>query len=546
MHGTQVLIVRDDGEGVIPELSREEALHYVATHIGHSRKMGLTPEQRAQRVIAGQYGVGLLGFWSIGRRLELRSRVAGSDLVALRLVEDDPKASISKVAMRLDAAATFTEVIVSELHSTAERSLGGRRLSEYLSAELRGQLLSRDVEVTVHDGVARGLAQKDFKVIPRRFFGERLSLPEQLEIPDHGAMRLELYLARGAERPSIQVACSGTLVADDIGALEALGLNEPPWIGRSLCGIIDFPGFKVPPGSRRGVLPDSAAAAFAKAMDELAAAVEAELSRLEQEQARAATRDVARELRRALRGFHRRLPQYELPAIEGRGGTDGVGPLSPGAAASAGAEPSIAPELEAPDELFAPGPLHSVRIEPAAIELAPGRERRVLAVALDREGTRFKKGVEFFWSVGGDGLSIHGSGSRPAVTAAPDALVGSGGRLFVTAEAGDVRVREEATITIVKPDLNEDAQQLGIPEPKLVSDPSASWRSRWIDGTWEVNEAHEDYVALRSEARSRLRYLLALLTKELVNRSYGQPGSDALLERMVEILAHAERNLRGG
>jgi len=33
--------------------------------------------------------------------------------------------------------------------------------------------------------------------------------------------------------------------------------------------------------------------------------------------------------------------------------------------------------------------------------------------------------------------------------------------------------------------------------------------------------------------------------KEIVQRSFGAPGSEAILEHMVAILAHAERNLRG-
>ena len=40
--------------------------------------------------------------------------------------------------------------------------------------------------------------------------------------------------------------------------------------------------------------------------------------------------------------------------------------------------------------------------------------------------------------------------------------------------------------------------------------------------------------------------MVASQSFELVQRSFAQPGSDQLLERMVEILAHAERNLRGG
>ena len=65
-----------------------------------------------------------------------------------------------------------------------------------------------------------------------------------------------VYLTQGAERPAIQVACAGSLVADDIGTLDILGLTGSPWIGRSLTGIVDFPAFSIPPGSRRGVSPD--------------------------------------------------------------------------------------------------------------------------------------------------------------------------------------------------------------------------------------------------------------------------------------------------
>jgi hypothetical protein len=41
----------------------------------------------------------------------------------------------------------------------------------------------------------------------------------------------------------------------------------------------------------------------------------------------------------------------------------------------------------------------------------------------------------------------------------------------------------------------------------------------------------------------RLRYLLALFAKEIVQRPYGEPGSERLLKRIVEVLAYAERNL---
>src|SRR5262245_1968538 len=41
--GTVCLVIRDDGEGVLPDDEREAALTYLATHVGRSRKLGIDP-----------------------------------------------------------------------------------------------------------------------------------------------------------------------------------------------------------------------------------------------------------------------------------------------------------------------------------------------------------------------------------------------------------------------------------------------------------------------------------------------------------------------
>jgi hypothetical protein len=107
--------------------------------------------------------------------------------------------------------------------------------------------------------------------------------------------------------------------------------------------------------------------------------------------------------------------------------------------------------------------------------------------------------------------------------------------------------RRSAALT----ELNKDLWLLrhasfGIPEPHLVSDADGTWRSRMRGDRWEVNDEHEDYRALRGEPRARVRYVLTLLAKEIVLRTSGRPDGEALLEQVVEVLAHAERNLRGG
>jgi hypothetical protein len=71
------------------------------------------------------------------------------------------------------------------------------------------------------------------------------------------------------------------------------------------------------------------------------------------------------------------------------------------------------------------------------------------------------------------------------------------------------------------------------------------WRATSDGQRWQVNTGHEDFAALDGDAKARLRYLLTLLAKWIVARTHGGPGADAALESLVEILAHAERNLRG-
>src|SRR5712675_1337785 len=167
LRGGPALTVRDDGEGVLPGLGREDALRYIATNIGSSRKRSLSPEQRRHLVVTGQYGVGLLGFWSIGHRMEIRSRVAGSSVHVLRLVEDEPRVRLDELPAEIASPETSTEIVVTELH----------------------------------DAMAKGTAQKRFSVVPRRFTGEPLRLAADLPVAGFASMHVELYLARGAERP---------------------------------------------------------------------------------------------------------------------------------------------------------------------------------------------------------------------------------------------------------------------------------------------------------------------------------------------------------
>ena len=176
------LVVRDDGEGIRPHEDRETALRYIATHIGRSHKRNLSARERHEQIVAGQYGIGLLGFWSIGHRMEIRSRVAGSPTWMLRLVEDEPRAEVLLAPPTIDAPPTQTEIVVSELHAAALRPLAIRRLADYLGAELRGPLLASGTSIEVREYDSRGVLADRIAVVPRRFEGVRLDIPPQVPV----------------------------------------------------------------------------------------------------------------------------------------------------------------------------------------------------------------------------------------------------------------------------------------------------------------------------------------------------------------------------
>jgi hypothetical protein len=194
-------------------------------------------------------------------------------------------------------------------------------------------------------------------------------------------------------------------------------------------------------------------------------------------------------------------------------------------------------------DLFPPGPLATVRIVPDPVEVAPGHEHRVRADARDADGRAVREGLAHRWSIEGNGFALHGEGVRPAIAADAALRPGASARLLLVVEQDGRSASAEAVLEAVEP--THDETGLGIPEPTLVDAPGETWRSRFDGQRWEVNQMHEDFLALKGEARSRIRYLLALLAKDLAQHAHRVPGAVEASEDVVAILALAERNLRG-
>jgi hypothetical protein len=558
--GELVLAIMDDGSGVFPELERDEALERLATNIGHSFKRNLSAAERQAQMLLGKYGIGLLGFWSVGREFEMRTRVAASDVWCLRLQRDEPDAEVRRLAQsRIPLGGeTWTEVVIRGVHPAPARQLSGRRLGEYLGSELRGQLLAREVKLRVLDKVARGTAVKDFLVVPQRFQGRRIRGLVRVEVPGHADAVLELHLVGEGDGRHGQVALSsgGSVVADDLGAIDGYSLDASLWSSGRLEGIVEFPALDVAPTTRRGFAPTPAAEALFAALRSVEPRLREILSEESARRELEEDESLAQELRRIFRPLSETLPQYdffdlgregegerrergkEKGALLGRQEGDGA-PVPPPAdeptseVVDAGGEPGP------PDEILPPGPLASVRIAPRKCRLLPGASRLLVATALDETGHAIREGVDLSWKLLAGEASLTGEGDRVTLTASEH--LGTV-RVGVEARQGERSAAAAADVEVVEK-LRGEKTDAGIPDPERVFDPAGDWRSRVSGRRWEYNAAHPDYQAVVEDSKRRLRYLTHLFAKEIVLRNYGEPKDERLLERMVEVLTHIRRGV---
>lgn len=569
--GVACLKIHDDGLGVIPEMDRPKALEYIATHIGHSRKRSLSPQERFQLMTQGQYGIGLLGFWSLGHRLEMRTSVPGQRAHRLVLHRDDPHFEIEPLRGRLPLEERWTEVVVVGLHREAVGALVGGRAADYLASELRGQLLAREVEVVIEDRMARGKAQKLIAVRPPRFLGERIPGLDHVEVPGQPPIRLEVYFAgegdNGGEPHGLAVYAAGTLVAEGFHQLSALGLDRPPWNDPRLTGLVDFPGLHVAPGSRRGVIVDEAGAAFASALESVEPVLATLLESLEQRRAEKLERTLVRDLQRAFRDFYRQRPRYAMlpvhtakdeptgPGEGDRGGAPGATADSTRAAEDATAaaaaglvEDSVEPEITVSPiaPLLPPGPLFELRISPARVRVECGATKRLRAAAVDETGRLVEGPVQVSWHVEGP-VGVLDEVETPTVEGRTEVVLTASeepaeGTIIARARSADNEVAVEVPVEVLD-ELPNARPSEGVPEPEFVHQPGAPWRSRMQDGRWQVNSGHGDYAAVADRPPLKLRYLAMLFAKEIVLRSHQDPRLEAPLEQVVEVATFADASL---
>src|SRR5438477_1593774 len=87
-NGLHFLRIKDDGEGIRRNEQGVPDFEYVATHICDSIKQKLKSEGATG--LQGEFGIGLLSFWTVGEELVLTSPGADGNTYQMHMKRGDP------------------------------------------------------------------------------------------------------------------------------------------------------------------------------------------------------------------------------------------------------------------------------------------------------------------------------------------------------------------------------------------------------------------------------------------------------------------------
>jgi Histidine kinase-, DNA gyrase B-, and HSP90-like ATPase len=549
-HGSHYLAIKDDGNGVPRDADGLPDFRYVATHICDSIKRRLKADGNGAG-LQGEFGIGLLSFWTVGDNLTMVSTGADQRAYQMTMRKGDPRYDVS--TRRVLLAGKGTELKISPLLEGI-RTLSGEKIQWYLASELRDRIRDAHVRVTVVDKLAR----KQYEVEPRRFEGRLLHNLPVIRTP-HGDAYAELYLAEPADSSRVALTRAGTRVIEDLASLP--DLDHAPWSSRYVQGLIDVPFLNLTPGTRSGIIQDERYAALVTALEP----VEAHVKKLIEEQQRAEEEQASQQSLRAIqRAFHEAMlalprDEYDWFDIQARAHREGgagkanengkPATSAPDAALSGVIEPvpGGAPQLQFFDYA---GPLYSVVISPAAITTPLNEVRKFRALPRDRSRRRVQDDLRFNWEIlEGDG-TLQGVTDQEIDYRAP-AIPGLT-RLRVTVTQQEIACSAEALVTVT--DSLETAMSpavvttRGLPGYTFERAAGELWRCRFdaVRNIIVVNSGHRDFVFATRSRALQLRYLVRLYVKELVLKNFAGLPADQLLERMIELSLYTEEKLKSG
>lgn len=543
--GAPYLRVTDDGNGIPLDDSGMPNFRYVATHICDSVKRKL--KTQGINNIQGEFGIGLLSFWTVGEELILVSPGADEKTYQMRMRKGDPRYTVTQRRTLLPARGT--ELTIAPL-LPGIRHFSGEKIQWYLASELRDRIRNTGVAIEVVDRQAR----KHFKVEPRQFGGRLL---HDLAAPEtkFGSIYIEVYLAENSPENRVELHRRGTRVLEDLAALD--NFRKPPWTSRLVQGIVDAEFLNLTPGTRSGIVQDEPFAAFVQGMQQIETQLTALIEAQKKAEEAQASKQMLRTIQRAFREALLALPAeeydwFDVPQRSVRpiaGSAPGSSSDSTGDALLVPGHDTAAAKEHAGQRAFFEfaGPLYSVRVIPGSCQMAVSTSKTFRALARDRARRAVEQSVQFEWQIVEGGGHLEGAAAEIVTFhAAPEPGLC---RLQVIARQRDTECQAEALITVtdslVRTTEPSVSLHRGLPGFTFERAPNDLWRSRFDEGKnlVVVNSAHRDFVYASRGKALKLRYIARLFAKEMVCRNFPGLPAEQLLERMVELSLYTEDNL---
>jgi len=547
-HGAQYIKVHDDGGGIPKDENGAPDFAYVATHICDSIKREM--KERGATGIQGEFGIGLLSFWTVGQKLTLSCSGTDGVLYQMRLVKDAPGYTVTRHHTLI--SENGTELTVSPL-LPGLRQLNGEKIQWYLAAELRDRIRNSNVKIRVIDRQAR----KEFNVEPRRFTGRLLHNLPAINT-EFGDAYVELYLTEPEIAGQVALCRSGTRVLESISTLDRF--SRAPWASSRIEGLVDAAFLHLTPGTRDGIIQDEAFAAFCNAMVAIETELQQQLNEQREAEEQRATKEILKSVQKALREALQNLPVeeydwFDIHSNRSRAkqaekietGIEGENKEEHANSSDTTEEGTLKPIQK---QFFeCEGPLFAVRVSPASCIIPVGGKRNLRALARDRSGRRVERDLKFAWQiVEGDGQIVNPEGEIIDFSASSDPCLV---RVEVMARQNEVTCNGEGLITVTD-SLAQETTRIGVEMHKGLPGytfhraPGELWRSKYdqVQNLVVINNGHRDFVYSSRNRSRKLRYICRLFSKELLLHNFpGIPVTEAL-ERLIELSLYTEDNLK--
>lgn len=537
--GNNYLSIIDDGDGIPRDMDGLPDFKYVATHICDSIKRQMKKEGASG--IQGEFGIGLLSFWTVGEEVKLVSSSEEGKTYEMSMRKGSPGYSITQKRSLIPVKGT--ELTVFPL-LPGVRNLNGEKMQRYLASELRDRIRKTGVKIKIIDRTAR----KQMMVEPREFGGRLLHRLPQPESP-LGEVYIEIYMNESSSENRVGLYRSGTRVLNSLTELERFAVE--PWTTGWLEGIIDAPYLNLTPGTRSGIIQDESFAAFSEAvrlLEEKLAEIIAEQRRAEEERA---SRKILKTVQNALKEAILSLPRDEYDWFDIHTGAEGgtkASAVETGLQEGKGV-PAAGKGTPSQKEFFEfSGPLFSVQISPASAVVPVGSKKTFRAVPRDKSRRMVENGLSFAWHIVEGSGELENSFEEIVTYKAPDepALI----TLSVTVTQNMESVTGEALVTVTDTILPKHeggtSTGKGLPGYTFRRAPGELWRSQYDEkqNVIIINNGHRDFVYASKNQSRKLRYICRLFSKELVYRNFPGMPADQLLEHMIELGLYTEEHLK--